>query len=87
MIDVMLLEPGLATRDRWGEDSAQCRHAQCLEQCARVWFPELGVRGVFEGLTAHRTSSCECLCNVVYHMYSAVFHQYSLSHIHILSVL
>ena len=87
MIDVMLLEPGLATSDRWGEDSAQCRHAQCLEQCARVWYPELGVRRVFEGLTAHRTGSCECLCNVVYHMYSAVFHQYSLSHIHALSVL
>jgi hypothetical protein len=31
--------------DRWGEDSAQCAHAQCLEQCVRVWYPEVGVRG------------------------------------------
>jgi len=48
MIQVMLLEPSLATRDRWGEDSAHCAHAQCLEQCSRVWYPAVGVRAVFE---------------------------------------
>ena len=57
MIQVMLLEPSLATRDRWGEDSAHCGHAHCLEQCTRVWYPEVGVRGVFEDSATHRTGN------------------------------
>ncbi len=60
MIQVMLLEPALDTRDRWGEDSAHCAHAQCLQhvqQCTRVWYPELGVRGVFAHSVTHQTGS------------------------------
>jgi hypothetical protein len=57
MIQVMLLEPALATRDRWGEDSAHCAHAQCLEQCTRVWYPEVGVRALFEHSATHRTGN------------------------------
>ena len=57
MIQVMLLEPALATRDRWGEDSAHCAHAQCLEQCTREWYPEVGVRAVFEDSATHRTGN------------------------------
>ena len=59
MIQVMLLEPALATRDRWGEDSARCAHAQCLEQCTREWYPEVGVRAVFEdSATHHHRKTC-----------------------------
>jgi hypothetical protein len=57
MIQVMLLEPALATGDRWGEDSAHCAHAQCLEQCSRVWYPAVGVRAVFEESATHRTGN------------------------------
>jgi hypothetical protein len=83
MIQVMLLEPALATRDRWGEDSAHCAHAQCLQQCTRVWFPEVGVQGVFEDSATRRTGSSVCLCDIDYHVYSSAIEQYSFSHVNV----
>ena len=61
MIQVMLLEPALATRDRWGEDSAHCAHAQCLEQCTRVWYrceQSLRIRQHIEPATHHHRKTC-----------------------------